>query len=368
MEFINNIDKYFEYFPLFLIALVFSFILTPIVIRIAKKLNILDLPEKLRPLNDETKWRRIHTEPKLKLGGIAVILPFLVLSYISIPISRELIGFIIGILLLLGCGILDDIFELSSKIQALFQILASTIIVLSGLKISILSNPLGNAINLQYGQISFLGQHLYILSAIITIIWIFFIINAVKWVSGSDGLVEGNGAIAAIIIGLLSIRFETNQTAIMGFIFAGSLLGFLPYNFYPSKILSGSSGKSVYGFILAVLAIYSGGKLATFILTLSLPILDAIWVILYRIRKHKPKTIFQLFSINDKSHIHHKLLDMGFNQRQVAYIEYSFTLTTGIAAFLLIGVHKIYAILIALIFLIFIYFVISIKISNKRKQ
>ncbi len=364
----ENFLPYTKFIPIIIIGFICSLLLTPIVGIIVQKYKILDLPGNLRRPDDPTRSRRIHTEPKLKLGGIAVVLPFLVIILITVPGTKFLWGFIAGLFVLFICGIIDDIYELPAKIQAGFHIIAALLVVASGLEVTVLNNPFGHAISLTYWQFTIHGIIRFLPAAIFTVVWIFFIINAVKWVAGSDGLVEGNGAIAAIIIGLLSVRFQTQETAFMGFAFAGCLLGFLVYNFYPAKIYSGSAGKSVYGFILAVLAIYSGGKLATFILTLSLPIIDAVWVIGYRIYKHKPKNIFQLFAINDKSHMHHKLLSIGFNPKQVAFIEYTYTLLTGIFAFFLTGLHKALAICIFIFFLLLLYTILALNLKNRHSQ
>lgn len=363
---INSFLPYIKFLPEFILALVMSLLITPIIGVIAKSTNLVDLPGNKRKPDDTTAWRRIHTETKLKLGGASVIVTFLLLTLIYVPQTKYLWGLISGVILLSICGVLDDIFDLSGKVQSIFHITAGFLVVLSGLQIETISSPIGHAISLTFMQVTIHHAVRYVPAALVTIFWIFFIINAVKWVAGSDGLVEGNGAITALIIGLLSVRFQTYPTALMGFVLSGAMLGLLYYNFYPSKILSGSTGKSVYGFILAVLAIYSGGKLATFVLTLSLPIIDAIWVISYRIIKYHPKTPFQLFSINDKSHIHHKLLDLGFSQKQVAYIEYIFTLTVGSLAFLLTGMHKALAIFIVAIVLILFY--ASLQIYLKRRN
>ena len=362
----NAFTHYTVYLPEFLTGFVISLLLTPILGLIARKYNILDLPSNMRKKDDTTAWRRIHTEPKPLLGGLAVTIPFLLITLATVQPTKYFLGFITGILLLSICGVLDDIFQLSSKLQALFQISAAFLVTISGLQILSIRVPFISTISLEVGKVVIHGSIRYILAVIVTVCWLFFIINAVKWVSGSDGLVEGNGAISALILALLSVRFQTHDTAVMGFALSGGFLGLLFFNFYPSKILSGSTGKSVYGFLLGVLAIYSGGKLATIILTLSLPILDAIWVLGYRMYKHRPKTPLQLFAINDRSHIHHKLLDIGFSQKQVAFAEYTYTLCAGSLAILLTGMHKALAICIVVLILIGCYLLIGIY--KKRGQ
>ncbi len=358
----GNYTKYLAYLPLFIGSFLISLLATPIIGIIAKKLNIIDLPGTQR--KDPTAQRRIHETPKLKLGGAAVIFPFIFIILIYIPISKELISFIIGISILLITGIVDDIFDISAIFQIIMQAIATLIVIFSGININILSNPLGGILNLNILNIPIMGNRISIIPIIITFIWILFVINAVKWMAGSDGLAEGNISIAAVIIALLSIRFETHYTAIMGFAFAGLMLGLLFYNFYPSKIFSGSTGKSVYGFIIAVLAIYSGAKLASTILVLAIPIIDAIWVIITRIKEEKPKGIVSLMKINDKRHLHHRLISLGYSQKTIALVEYSITSVLGILALLITGFHK------ALILAIFIFliFLTVIFITKKSKS
>ncbi|MCL4393015.1 undecaprenyl/decaprenyl-phosphate alpha-N-acetylglucosaminyl 1-phosphate transferase [Patescibacteria group bacterium] len=360
----SHLGKYLELFPLFIISFITTLIITPLIGIISKRFKIYDNPPTLR--NDPTAKRRIHNVKKLRLGGIAIIIPFVILTLLNLPLTKNLIIFIICILILLTVGIIDDIFDIPAKYQLLFQIIVGLITVLSGIDINYISKPLGGIFFFNQFPVNIFGNTVYLLSAFITFIWILFIINAIKWMAGTDGLAEGNVSIAAIIIALLSIRFFTHDTAVMGFIFSGLMLGFLFYNFYPSKIFSGSSGKSVYGYIIAILAIYSGAKLASTIIVLSIPIIDAIYVIYKRIREEKPKSISALIKINDKRHLHYKLLGLGYNQRQVALIEYIFTIIIGIVALIVTGFHK--AIILAVILLIIMLFIFTVNKKSKVKN
>ena len=355
--------KYIYFLPIFIESFLISLLLTPIVGVIARRFKIYDLPPKQR--TDSTANRRIHDTAKLKLGGVSVIVPFIILILFYVHINTDLIIFIIGIIILLIGGIIDDIYDLSAKIQLFIQILATLLITFAGIDINYVSKPLGGIFSLNKIPFNFLGVHLYFVSLFLTIIWILVIINAVKWMTGSDGLAEGNISIIAIIIALLSVRFQTINTAFLGFIFAGLMLGFLFYNFYPSKIFSGASGKSVYGFILAVLSIYSGAKLASTLMVLSIPIIDLVWVLISRIIEDKPKSLISLININDKRHLHHRLLDLGFSQRKVALIEYFFTFTLGLIALIITGFHK--AIILGFVIIFIFIIIVSITHISKKK-
>ena len=354
--------KYIVYLPLFIESFIISIFLTPIVRVIAEKLQVYDNPPSER--TDPTAPRRIHLIKKLKLGGTAVIFPFITLTILNVPITKQLLVFILGILILLINGIIDDFYDVSAKFQIMMQIIATLCVTLAGIDISYVSKPLGGISSLSFIPFYIAGEKIYLISFIITVIWILFIINAVKWMAGTDGLAEGNVSIAAIIIALVSIRFQTYDTAVMGFIFAGLMLGFLFFNFYPSKIFSGSSGKSVYGFIIAVLAIYSGAKLGSTIMVLSIPIIDAVWVIFTRIREERPRGVLSLMKINDKRHLHHRLLQLGYSQKKIALIEYTFTGIIGIIALIATGFHK----LIFLAIFALIIFILIFTISMRTKK
>jgi UDP-GlcNAc:undecaprenyl-phosphate GlcNAc-1-phosphate transferase len=355
--------KYIYFFPIFIESFFISLLLTPIIGIISKKFKIYDLPPKER--TDTTANRRIHKTAKLKLGGVSVIVPFIVLILFYVQINTDLIVFIIGIIILLVGGIIDDVYDLSAKIQIFIQILATLFITFAGIDINYVSKPLGGIFSLNRIPFEFLGVHLYFVSLFLTIIWILVIINAVKWMAGSDGLAEGNISIIAIIIALLSVRFQTINTAFLGFIFAGLMIGFLFYNFYPSKIFSGASGKSVYGFIIAVLSIYSGAKLASTLMVLSIPVIDLVWVIISRIIEDKPKSLISLMNINDKRHLHHRLLDLGLSQRKVALIEYFFTFLLGLIALIITGFHK--SIILGFVIIFIFILIVSVTHISKKK-
>ncbi len=361
-------QKYFHFFPLFITAFIISFLLVPIIGYVDRKYNFFYPGRDSLDKNDLTRSRKIHTEPKAKAGGIAVVSTFLILSIFNVNISKPFLGLIFGVLVLFIGGILDDIFELNAKIQILFQFISAFIIIGFGTGINYIKVPLYKTISLDYFQVHIFSAIRYIPSILITVIFIVFFINAIKWNAGSDGLAEGNITIASIIIGLISIRFLTNDTAILSFIFAGSILGLLAYNFYPAYIYSGSSGKSVYGFIIAVLSFISGSKMATIIIIFSLPLIDAIWVIIYRYIKYRPKNIFKLMSISDKTHFHHKLMELGLSQKQVAYFEYTYTLVVGTFVFMLTGMHKAMLLFIILSILFLILSILSVKLKSKTNN
>ena len=311
----ESYDRYLEYLPLFGIAVLVSFLLTPIAGWIARKLKIIAYPPSMRTGGKQSDFRHLEKPPTPLLGGLAVIIPFIALTLMNTNPSPELSALLIAISILFLMGIVDDTHELSGRTQLIVQVAAALFLCASAIDLRLVSNPFGGSIQLD--QLTYegtIGSFIYSIvlpGDLFLFAWIIICTIAVKFSGGTDGLMEGNSLIAAIIFFLLSVRFLNPMTATVSIVFAGLILGFLFFNFYPAKIRSGSSGKSTYGFILAVLSLLSGAKFATAILILLLPIVDFFVVIIRRYIKHKPHNPLQLLSISDRTHLHHQLLELG---------------------------------------------------------
>ena len=310
------------YFTFFIISFILSVLLTPYIIRLAYRLKAIDNPNE----------RKIHQKPIARLGGVAIILAFLFTLFIVYIvdsskleftmdkiwlIDKNLFGVFLGILILLIIGVWDDIKGLNPGIKLIFHFIAALIVVAFGVNIWWIRNPFTNLDII-------LGNWTYL----IVPLWIVLLINVTNWLDGVDGLATGIGIIASIVLFFLSISHEVNQssTGLLAIVLAGSLLGFLIYNFNPAKIFLGDSGSMFIGFMLAIFAIISGGKMATAALVLGLPILDAFWVIIRRIISGKsPWTA-------DRLHLHHRFLDVGFSQRQTVFMLYGISALFGVVA------------------------------------
>lgn len=337
-------DRYFEYAPYFIIAVIISILTTPIIGIIARKLKVIGYPPSMREGRKSSDLRHLEKQPTPLLGGLAVLIPFIILTLINTTPSQEITALLIAIGILGLMGIIDDIHELSAPVQLTVQLLVAIFLAASVIDIPYFSNPLGGTIDLSWltlkGSFAGLTMRFLIPGDIFLVAWIVLCTISVKISSGTDGLMEGNSLIAALLFFLLSIRFTFDQTALVSIIFAGLLTGFLFFNFYPAKIWSGSSGKSTYGFILAVLSVLSGAKFATAILVLLLPITDFFFVILGRLKDNKPKNPLHLLSISDKTHLHHKLLALGYSERRIAFTEYLITAILGTIAFAASGTMR----------------------------
>lgn len=340
-------------------AFALAALLTPVIRRVAFKTNAIDIP---RPP------RNLHTKPVPKLGGLAVYLSFAVVALIFMSVSERFDYNIVpfkfiwsilggGLILSIG-GFLDDKYDLSPKILWIFPFLASLCVVLSGIGVGItyLSNPLGDPISLSFHVIGIPA------SALVIILWLNGMMFTTKFLDGLDGLLAGIGLIAGLSLFALSLTDQVNQpiTASLAIIFVGALAGYLIYAFHPASIFFGEGGSTFVGFILGVLAVITGGKIATALLVMGIPILDVAWVILQRLWTRKSP--FR----GDRLHLHFKLLDLGFTQKQTALILYIISAGFGFAAVFLQSKGKLIALII--LFLLMSGFILALLYAYRRKH
>lgn len=362
--------KYLEVLPIVVTAFILSFLLTPIIGQIALKFKITDDPASLRKtkLNKyDNAERHIHTKSTPYLGGLAVLIPLVIGLLIFFRAGDITTPLLIALVILIIAGIIDDVFNLPSQVQLTLQIVASLIVAGSLADLTFVNNPFGGTINLNFLEITTtflnLDWRFILLGDLLIIPWIILCINAVKWVGGSDGLMEGNMLIAYILLMLLGIRDHNLLITSISAIMTGGILAFLIFNFPPAKIFSGSTGKTVFGFLIATLAFIQGAKFATAILILALPLIDSLFVIVKRYIEFRPKNPLDLMRINGKHHLHHQLLDMNFTPKQVLLIELSITLLTGSIAVVAVGAFKFFALLIIGVVLI-----IGILLIHRKAQ
>jgi len=229
-------------------------------------------------LAKKIKWqgrkslRHIHASGVPRIGGVAMILAFNGAIFLNrdLFISSELYGFILGTIILLAVGFWDDVKEIYWKIQLFIQVALAVLVFILGIRIYYVTNPLtGGILHLDSG----LGV---LISITLVIFWILAVMNAINWSDGIDGVAGGISFISVMTIFFLSLHPEVNQPpmAIVSIVLAGTILAFLIFNFYPARVLAGTSGAIFMGFSLAVLAIFAGTKIATALLVLSMPIID----------------------------------------------------------------------------------------------
>lgn len=364
-------EKYLSYWPLFVMGLIVSFLLTPVIGLLAKKLGAIYIPGRGRNGKDfDNPEKAIHDTDTPAMGGLAITIPIL----IAIPLLFRLDPTTIPILIALGIlvvgSLLDDIFNLSSKIQLAYQLLAASVIAVSIIDLANISFFSEDLLNLTAytwsANILSLPLSFVFPGDLILIAWLFLCINSVKWVGGSPGLVESYSLTAFLLLFIVGVRTFSLFSSSISALIAGSLVALL-YFAYPSpKIMSGSSGKSLYGFLISVLALISGMKFSSTIILLAIPILDAIYVIIYRIVKYKPKNPIELMRINDTSHLHHRLLKLELNSKQILLIETSLSLVIGSLAILAAGALRYFALIFSLAFVIA--FIVFINYRANRKE
>lgn len=322
-----------------IISAIIGFITTPLAIKFAKKIGIIDDPAK----NKHPKV--IHTYPIPRGGGIPIYLSLLVSSLIFLPLDKQLIGILIGATILIIMGVLDDKFNLNPYVRLLIGLVAAAAPIAAGIGISFISNPAGGIINLSTPQINihFFGKDhsFWLISNLFAIIWITFLMNMVNMgAKGVDGQLSGVTVIAALTIAFLSLRFSADITQwpviILAAITAGSYFGFLPWHIFPQKIMPGYGGSTLAGYLLAVLSILSTTKVGTLIVVLGIPLIDTGYTIVRRILQHKSPVW------GDRGHLHHRLLDAGLTKTQVAIFYWIITAALGFLALNLNTTNKIY--------------------------
>ncbi|EKU48519.1 glycosyltransferase family 4 protein [Staphylococcus massiliensis] len=297
---------------LIVLSMIVSLILTPIIIIFSKKMNILDRPN----------IRKVHTEPISMLGGTVILLAFLIGIWFAHPVEEEIKPLVIGSVLIYLLGLIDDLFDLKPIIKLIGQILVALVVVYYGITIDFISLPIGPTIHFGYFSIPF------------TIFWIVAISNAINLIDGLDGLAAGVSAIALITIGFIAILQVNIFIMMICSVLLGSLLGFLCFNFHPAKIFLGDSGALLIGYIIGFVSLL-GFKNITLIslffpvVILAVPFIDTLFAMVRRVKKGQ--SIMQA----DKSHLHHRLLDLGYSHRQTVILIYSIAILFSIASIIL---------------------------------
>lgn len=308
------------YFLAALAGCLLTIILTPLVRRLAIKHQAIDQPGD----------RHIHQQPTPRWGGLAIASGFwliIIAIWLFRPdklifsdwqlgrLDANLLGVFLGSIILVIVGALDDRKSLSPAKKFCWQLIAALIVAVLGIKIWWISNPFGG-LNWDLGNLTYL----------LVPLWIILMINVINWLDGLDGLASSVGLISTVILFFLAIKPVINQPAmaLLAAVFAGCLVGFLPYNLPSAKIFLGDAGSLFLGFILAVFAIISGAKLATAALVMGIPILDALWVIGRRLKNRQP--LWQ----GDSRHLHHRLREKGWPATGILIFYCSLTTVFGI--------------------------------------
>lgn len=316
-----------------LIAGVVSLLLTPLVKSLCFKIGAVDVPK---------DSRRMHDHPIPRAGGLAIFIGFIFAVLLMVPLDGPKKGMLLGAVIVVVLGVFDDIYALPAKLKFVVQLAAALVAVLSGNRIEVLSNP-----NIFSGDpIWELGW----LSIPVTVIWIVAITNAVNLIDGLDGLACGVSTISAVTMLVIALLVSELDVAVIMGALAGACIGFLPYNFNPAKIFMGDTGATFLGYIMAVMSVQGMFKMYNIIsfvvpfLMLGLPIFDVCFAVVRRLSKGQSPMS------PDRSHVHHKLIDMGLSQKQAVGTLYVISAILGLSSVVLTtsGALKAMVVLIAL--------------------
>lgn len=343
------------YLTLF-ICFIAATLLTPLVKRLAFKIGATDKPN----------YRKVHQNIMPRLGGLAIFLSFIIgviilkLSFINGTISFNSVAkyhwpIIIGSMIIVLTGMVDDVKEISPKVKLTGQVVAAFIVVVFG------------KLNVEFVNLPFGGEiHFGILSIPFTMIWIVGITNAINLIDGLDGLAAGVSSIALFSIAGMAFVMGNIYVVIIAMIVASGTLGFLLYNFHPAKIFMGDTGALFLGYMIGVLSLL-GFKNVTFIslivpvIILGVPISDTFFAIVRRMVNKQP------LSAPDKSHLHHCLLRSGFSHRQTVLLIYAMSAIFGLAAFIFSQATLWGSLIVLVILLITIEFIVE-KIGLIRED
>lgn len=350
------------FLPPFLLSFLIAFLATPLAIWLYRRLGWLVYPEKEAKKHPAV----IHDKPVPKGGGIPVFLALFFTSLLFLPLDKHLTGVLLGAGLAAIIGVLDDRFDINPYLRLLTNILCALFVVGAGIGIAFLTNPLGGLVRLDQPQISLflLGEnrHIWILSCLFGLVWISWCMNFIGWSGGVDGQFPGIVAIASFTIAVFSLRYSADITQwpviILAAITAGAYLGFLPFNFYPQKIMPGYGGKSLAGYLLAILAILSTAKVGTLMVVLAVPLIDALFLISKRIIRGKSPVWAS------REHLHHQLLALGWGKRRIAVFYWLITAFLGFLALNLSSLQKLHALL--MLILIFAGFLLWLNLFKTK--
>ena len=359
--------------PIYLLALLMSFVCAsfcaPGIIRWYKKNNWIDHPDTHKHV------KVVHTSPIPRGGGLVVGIATIVAMFIFIPFSIQIFTIGLGIITLSVMGFFDDIYDLNPYLRFILGgAVAATVVLVGKVTIPYITNPFGEGVielssqtmQLQFGQFSIAVS---VLADLFAIIWILWNMNVVNWSKGVDGQLPGTVAIGAFFIALLANRFTGDPTQlpviVLSLITTGTFLGLLLWNMYPQKMLPGYGAGSLGGFLLALLSILSGAKLATALLVLAIPTADAAFTIFRRLANKKSPFW------GDRGHLHHKLLDvLGWSKRKIALFYWCTTALFGMIALQLKPEQKLFTIvlIISLVFGFLIWAKLFISFSKPLGQ
>lgn len=297
------------------LSAVISYLATPYVKKLAFKIGAVDVPK---------DNRRMHKKPIPRLGGLAIVIAFLLSTFLFVKLDKQMQGVLLGAIIILVVGVLDDCLTLPALPKFFAQIAAGILVVMHGCEVRYVTNPF-SVVPIDLGW----------LAGPVTVFWIVLMTNAVNFIDGLDGLAVGVSGISTATMLVIALLLGEESVAVVLAALLGACLGFIPFNFNPAQIFMGDTGSTFLGFVLASISVQGLFKMYAVIsfmvpfLILGVPFFDITFAVIRRLAKHQnPMTA-------DRGHIHHRLIDMGLSQKQSVAIVYMLTGVLGLAAVLL---------------------------------
>lgn len=297
------------------VGFIISFAATPIVKSFAEKVGAMDVPGEAR---------RVHDHPIPRMGGLAIFLGFLLSVLLFVPMSRPLEGILLGSVIIVATGAVDDVVSLKAWVKLLLQIAAACVAVYFGVRIDVLGN-----LNIfsSSDYVTLAGW-----SVPITILWIVGITNSVNLIDGLDGLAVGVSTISSLTMLVIALLVADSRVAVVLAALVGACIGFMPYNLNPAKIFMGDTGSLLLGYVLATMSVvglfkfYAVVSFAVPVLAIAVPLFDTIFAFFRRLI-HGQNPMHP-----DRGHFHHRLIDMGLSQKQAVAVLYTISAILGLAA------------------------------------
>ncbi len=361
-----------EYVFAFGLGVLLTIALTPLALWLARKFDFIDYPDRNHPAI-------LQTKPLPRAGGVAMYLAFVVATILLVqPLPPVLVAVFVAAGINVLVGTLDDRFDIHPVIRLGSLLLSAFIVVGAGITIPYITNPF--AVIDGQNWLFYLNEQAWVvtlpviywsytfhpLADSLAILWIVWLINSLNWSKGIGGQLSGISAIAAFTLAGTALMFSNGNeaqftTAILCFIVAGCAIGFLPFNFPPEKQLPGYGASSFLGLMLAVLSMLSGAKLAAAILVLGIPTIDGLIAVVRRLSQGK------LPIWGDRSHLYHKLLDLGWSKRQIVLTYWAVTAVLGFIALKLVGQQKVYAFVIVGVLITAGFLTVSYLLTRKMR-
>lgn len=308
---VDNIRWLYVFFLAFIIAQ----LITPVAIKLAWKLNILDRPD---------CDRKLQCNPTPRIGGLAIFGAVLLSTARNFQFSPELTGLVLGSSIIYILGFIDDAHPLPAMARLVVQLLAGYIVIRSGVYITVVPDAIPGH---------------YLMNATLTMLWLIGISNAVNFMDGVDGLCTSMMATAAILLFLVAWRTRQSYLAYLTISVAGGCLGFLPHNWKRAKVYLGDAGSTFLGFLVAGLCIMQSWAhdnplvaVASPLLILGIPIFDMIYTTIARIKKGQVHNFKEWLEYAGRDHFHHRLMSLSFSETQTVLFIIMVNLTLGMSA------------------------------------